>query len=94
MRAKKIIIPLLIVLALAVLGSVFVHECFYWAGMGAAYKSCECLGIEHELYDRTSADGPRKTVCIGIVQSIQCYQYMSGPQIECRRGEEGTSLVA
>jgi hypothetical protein len=85
MRAKKIIVPLLIVLLLlAALSLLLVNECFYWAGMGAAYKSCDCVGIERELYDQTAADGPRKTVCIGIVQSTQCYQYMGGPGIGCK----------
>ena len=84
MRVKKIALPLLIVLLLIALGLLFVNECFYWAGMGAAYKSCDCVGIERELYDQTAADGPRKTVCIGIVRSTQCYQYMDGPSIECK----------
>ena len=85
MRAKKIIIPLLIVLLLlAALSLLFVNDCFYWAGMGAPYKSCDCLGVERELYDQTAADGPRKTICVGIVQSTQCYQYMDGPAIECK----------
>ena len=84
MRAKKIVLPLLIVLLLIVLGLLLVNECFYWAGMGAAYKSCDCLGIEQELYDQTAADGPRKTVCLGIVRSTQCYQSMGGPGIECK----------
>ena len=83
MQAKKIVIPLLIVLLLIALGLLLVNECFYWAGMGAAYKSCDCVGIEQELYDQTAADGPRKTVCIGIVRSTQCYQYIGGPSIEC-----------
>jgi hypothetical protein len=84
MRVKKIILPLVIVLLLIALGLLFVNECFYWAGMGAAYKSCDCLGIERELYDQTAADGPRKTVCIGMVRSTQCYQSMGGPSIECK----------
>jgi hypothetical protein len=84
MRAKKIILPLVVVLLLIALGLLFVNECFYWAGMGAAYKSCDCLGSEQELYDQTAADGPRKTVCIGLVRSTQCYQYMDGPGIECK----------
>lgn len=84
MRAKKIVLPFLIVLVLIALGLLLVNECFYWAGMGAAYKSCDCLGIERELYDHTAADGPRKTVCIGIVRSTQCYQSIGGPDIDCK----------
>ena len=83
MRAKKIITALLIVLLVVASGLLLVKECSYWAGMGATYKSCDCLGIERELYDQTASDGPRKTVCLGIVQSSQCYQYPGGPRIEC-----------
>jgi hypothetical protein len=83
MRAKKIIIALLIVLVLASLSSLLVNECFYWGGMGAAYKNCDCLGKEWELYDQTAADGPRKTVCIGIVRGTTCYQDMGGPRVDC-----------
>jgi hypothetical protein len=83
MRAKKIVMPLLIVLVLVALGRLLIHECAYGGGMGASYKSCECLGLEWELYDQTAADGPRRTLCMGIVQSTTCYRYMSGPRIEC-----------
>ena len=82
MRAKRVTIPFFIVLILAgLLGllPLWVNECAYSGGMGAAYKSCDCLGIEWELYDRTAADGPRKTLCIGIVRSRECYQTMGGP---------------
>lgn len=84
MRSKRIVIPLLIILVLIVLGFLFVNECFYWAGMGASAKSCDCSGLEWELYDQTAADGPRKTVCIGIIQATTCYSYMDGPEVECK----------
>lgn len=83
MRSKKIVIPLLLVLILLALGLLFVNECFYWAGMGASSKSCDCLGVEWQLYDHTAADGPRKTICLGVVQATTCYRYMGGPSIEC-----------
>jgi hypothetical protein len=62
---------------------LFTDECAYGGGMGAAYKSCDCLGIEWEIYDHTAADGPRKTVCIGIVGSTECHLYMGGPRVDC-----------
>ena len=85
MRSKKIVWPLLIVLVLLALGVLFINECAYGGGMGAAYKNCDCLGIERELYDQTAADGPRKTVCIGIVQATTCYSYVGGPSVACER---------
>ena len=83
MRLKNIAMLLLIGLILLALGFLFSGECSYGGGMGAAYKSCDCLGIEWELYDQTAADGPRKTVCIGIIQSTKCYRDMGGPKVEC-----------
>jgi hypothetical protein len=87
MRPKKIVLALLIALLLMAAGLLLVNECYYWAGMGAAYKSCDCLGFERELYDHTAADGPRKTICIGLVRSSQCYQFMGGPAIDCKLQE-------
>ena len=83
MRLERIIMPLLVVLILVALGFLLINECSYGAGMGATYKGCDCFGIEWELYDQTAADGPRKTVCIGIVQSTKCYRWIGGPRVEC-----------
>jgi hypothetical protein len=83
MRVKRVVLAVFIVLILAGLGRLFVNECTSGGGMGAAYKSCECSGIEWELYDRTAADRPRKTLCVGIVRSRACYQYTGGPQMAC-----------
>ena len=74
---------LLIVLVLVALGFLLINECSYGGGMGAAYKSCDCFGIEWKLYDQTAADGPRKTVCMGILQSTRCYRWIGGPRVEC-----------
>jgi hypothetical protein len=82
-RAKTIVTPLFIVLILILLGLLLVNECAFGGGMGASYKSCDCVGMEWELYDRTAADGPRKTLRFGIVQSTRCYMFMSGPRTEC-----------
>ena len=84
MRTKKIIIPLIFMLVLVALGLVLINECAFGGGMAAAYKSCDCLGKEWELYDQTAADGPRKTLCLGIVRSTSCYSFLEGPEIECK----------
>lgn len=81
--SKKIFMLLLIVLVLITVGLLFINECAYGGGMGASYKRCDCFGIEWELYDQTAADGPRKSVCIGIIQSTKCYRYIDGPKVEC-----------
>jgi hypothetical protein len=83
MRLKNIAMLLLIGLILLALGFQFSGECSYGGGMGAAYRSCDCLGIEWELYDQTPADGPVKSICIGVVQSTQCYQFVGGPEVDC-----------
>ncbi len=80
---KKIVMLLLTALVLIVVGLLFINECAYGGGMGASYRGCDCFGIEWELYDQTAADGPRKTVCIGIVQSTKCYRYIGGPRVAC-----------
>ena len=82
-RAKRIVMLLLVVLVLMASGLLLINECAYGGGMGAAYKSCDCFGREWQLYDQTAADGPRQTVCIGVVQSTTCYRDMGGPRIEC-----------
>jgi hypothetical protein len=85
MRSKPLRKSLLALGLWVVAGFLLVRECAYGGGMGAAYKTCECLGIEWELYDSRPADGPRKTICIGIVQSRTCYRFDGGPAIECPR---------
>jgi len=85
MGSKTLRNTLLVVALYAVAGFLLVRECTYGGGMGAAYKTCECLGIEWELYDSRPADGPRKTICIGIIQSTTCYRLEGGPVIECPR---------
>jgi len=84
MDSKKFIIPLVVILILVSLGVVLINECAFGGGMAAAYKSCECLGKEWELYDQTAADGPRKTLCLGIIQSTSCFGYLEGPEVDCK----------
>jgi len=62
---------------------LFIRTCSSGGAMGAAYRTCECRGYEWEFYDRTPADGPRRTLCIGIVQSVTCLQSMGGPEVPC-----------
>ena len=80
---KTLEIIVVITVVVAGLGLLFVHSCAYGSGMGAAYRTCQCRGYEWELYDRTPADGPRKTLCIGMVESTTCHQFMGGPEIPC-----------
>lgn len=83
---SKILRNLLLVVAFGVVaGLLFIRECAYGGGMGASYKTCNCLGIEWELYDARPVDGPRKTICFGLVQSTTCYRFDGGPVMECPR---------
>jgi hypothetical protein len=76
-------IAALVGLLLVVAWAMLVHVCAHGAGMGAAYRTCDCAGFEWELYDRTPADGPRKTLCLGIVRSTTCYTNMGGLEVDC-----------
>jgi hypothetical protein len=80
----KWVFVLLALFILLILGFWLMGECAYTAGMGASYQTCDCLGLEWVVADRTAADGPRKTICIGIIRSYDCYQTLYGPKIECR----------
>lgn len=85
MRSTRLRVPLLILAAILTAGFLFIRECAFGGGMGAPYKSCNCIGIEWEMYDQHPVDGPRKTVCIGVVESTTCYRLTGGPIIECPR---------
>jgi hypothetical protein len=65
------------------LGLATIRVCVDGGAMAAAYRTCECRGWEWTLYDRTAADGPRRTLCLGWVQSRTCYQFRSGPPVPC-----------
>ncbi|MGH7389558.1 MAG: hypothetical protein ACREM3_08900 [Candidatus Rokuibacteriota bacterium] len=64
---------------------LLVSECASGGNMGARYATCECLGVEWELHDQRPADGPHRTVCIGLVRSRTCYRMTGGPVVECPR---------
>ena len=83
-QGPKVAIAALGILAVILLSAFFlIHECAYGGGMGARYKACDCRGVEWVLYDQTPADGPRKTMCLGIVRSTTCHRFIGGPQIAC-----------
>jgi hypothetical protein len=69
--------------ALLVLAAATVRICADGGAMAALYQSCDCRGFEWQLYDRTAADGPRRTLCVGLVASKTCYRFRDGPILEC-----------
>lgn len=83
LKSKRILVPLAIILALALMSVLFVNECSFTAGMGSAYKTCDCAGYEWLQYDRTPADGPRRTICLGIVRSVDCFRSVGEPEVAC-----------
>lgn len=68
---------------LVVLGFLFIRVCADGGAMASAYRTCDCRGIEWKIYDRTASDGPRRTVCLGVVHSRTCYQFRAGPEVPC-----------
>lgn len=84
-RRRRVVLAIIAVLLIGVALAAFllVSECAYGGGMGARYKTCECLGVERELYDTRPADGPHRTVCLGLVRSRTCYRMTGGPVVEC-----------
>ena len=60
-----------------------VHLCADGGAMAGAYRTCDCRGWEWALYDRTEADGPRRTLCLGFIRSRTCYQSRGGPVVPC-----------
>ncbi len=62
---------------------IFVHECDSIAGMGQSVVACECAGTEWLLYDRTEADGPRRSLCLGFVTQQECFEFIDGPRVDC-----------
>jgi hypothetical protein len=71
--------------ALIVAGALLIGECASGGGMGAPSRTCDCMGFQWELYDRRPADGPRRTLCLGLVRSTTCYRLPTGPPVDCRR---------
>ena len=74
---------LILVAALLTLGWFLIRVCADGGAMASIYQTCECSGVEWQVYDRTAADGPRRTICFGIVQSRTCFRSMGGPEVPC-----------
>ena len=72
-----------VVLACAAAWLALHHECAYGGGMPGWYRDCTCRGIERLDIDQTAADGPRRTVCIGVVTGRTCYGHRGGPTVAC-----------
>ncbi len=83
LKSKRVISALVVMLVLIVLGIAVVNDCSSIGGMGWSVVKCECSGIERVLYDRTAGDGPMRTICIGLVRSRECFQYVDGPKVPC-----------
>lgn len=83
-RATRRIRTVVIVALLALgLGLATIRICADGGAMAGAYRTCECRGFEWQLYDRTAADGPRRTLCLGWVRSWTCHQFRTGPLVAC-----------
>ena len=74
---------LVLAAGLFTLGWFLIRICADGGAMGSAYQTCECTGLEWQVYDRTAADGPRRTFCFGILRSRTCLQSRSGPEVPC-----------
>jgi hypothetical protein len=79
----RLVMVLLAAVILAGLGFLFLGVCADGGAMASAYRTCECRGVEWEMYDRTAADGPRRTLCIGLRRSTTCYRSRGGPEVPC-----------
>jgi len=73
----------LVVAAIALGAFLLIDECASGGAMAGEYKDCECMGYELLLYDQTEADGPRKTICVGLVTEMTCYGFRDGPEKPC-----------
>jgi hypothetical protein len=62
---------------------LFTRACSTGGAMGGWYQECTCRGAEKVVRDLTPADGPRYTICVGIVESKRCYRSRGGPEIPC-----------
>lgn len=73
----------LAVLVLVGAGLLLVNRCADGGAMASRYRTCTCLGVEWLQYDRTAADGPRRTICLGLVTSTTCYRSRDGEVVPC-----------
>jgi hypothetical protein len=82
-RRRSVVMLLMVLAVLLGAGVALVSVCADGGAMASAYRTCECAGIERQLYDATATDGPRRTLCIGIVRSRTCWQFCGGPSVAC-----------
>jgi hypothetical protein len=80
---RKLRLALLIVIAGGLAAMLLVRECAFGGGMGGRDRTCRCAGLEWTLYDRRPADGPRQSLCVGVVLSTTRYRMSGGPIIDC-----------
>ena len=73
----------IVALLAAAAGLAMIRVCADGGAMAAVYRTCECRGLEWELYDRAASDGPRRTLCLGLVRSRTCYRFRTGPTVAC-----------
>ena len=83
MLTRSVLLVVAALMAVVGLGLVLIRVCADGGAMGSAYQTCQCTGFEWEVYDRTPADGPRRTVCVGFVRSRTCHQFREGPVVSC-----------
>ncbi len=83
MRTRSVLLAAALATGALGLGLLLVRVCADGGAMGSAYQTCQCRGFEWEVYDRTPADGPRRTVCVGVLQSRTCHQFQEGPVVSC-----------
>jgi len=83
MHKRRVAVLVLLVPVGIGLAMLLIGVCADGGAMGAAYQRCGCFGVEWQVYDRTSADGPRRTLCFGVRRSRTCYQFMEGPSVPC-----------
>lgn len=82
-KGRHVLWAMLGVVVIALGLFIFTSECAYGGAMAGEYKDCKCMGYELELFDQTPADGPRKTICFGLITETTCYEFRDGPEKTC-----------
>jgi hypothetical protein len=89
MRRRGIVILLATLIVVGAAFGLLGRDCELGGAMAGAHRTCDCLGAERLISDRTAADGPRHSVCHGIVLSTTCFRHREGPQVDCTGLEFG-----
>jgi len=74
---------LLALIVIVAAGYALVNRCADGSAMGGRYRTCACRGIEWVQEDRTAADGPRRTLCLGLIAATTCYRSRGGEVVTC-----------